>query len=437
MSTWTVRARIGADTFTQQRDPEEEPTLPVLYAVQWSHELDIEDDAWPVPEALTTATVTVLLAQASDAEDWDPTTTVHLEFLADAAATTVVDSFTGRGSFPVLEPHPLGALATITVVSYLMDLDAYLTGAAIMPAEEVDARLNREMGWGLGGQWADLAARAANPVTLLELTRSTLAYGASQTELNPALPDKWRIHELTAETDPLTGELDPVLPWGILQLDVDTYSSAPLVLRANPDAPGTWELWADPDEPATADAVIDANHVAMGARWGRAIGAAVNTIHVKMADGTFQTATSAAPGDPVVAYTVETDLATASEGLAIAQMLLPQPAEEGVSSPWEADAFTVLLDDTPDGWYPRPLREVMALGRIPREWHPTGSTYFLGIITRRELQVAQGTATVSVKLEGRLVLSPGPPDTLTIDEVPQTIDSLTDTINNFGNSRSV
>lgn len=435
MSIWTVRATIGGDTFDQQRDPEFEPTLPCLYSVQWSHELDLDsDDAWPVPDALTTATVTVLVAAASDAASWDSSTVVHLEFLADEPAATVVDSFSGRGSFPTIQPHPLGALITITVVSYLLDLDGFTTGGAAMPAEEVDARLNREVGWGLGGNWMDLAARPANPVTLLELIRETLSYGLAGSSGVPPLPTDWDQQQLVANVD-AAGALDPVFPWGISELARSTFSSGPLVLRENPDDPGTWELWADPDEPATADVVIDANDVYLDAQWSRGIGRSVNTVHVIMADDSIQSASNVAAGEPVVAYTIETELTNATEGAGLAAFLLPDG--DGEPSPWEASGFTVDLDATPDGWYPRPLRDVMALGRIPRHYHPEALTYFLGVVARTELAVAQGHATVTVTLERRRILSPGPPTVLTIDEVPQTIESLHDTIDNFGNSRSV
>lgn len=425
---WQVRARIGSDVFTQDRDLEEEPVLPSLYSVSWSHELDLDsEEAWPVPDALTTASVQLLMATAADAAAWDPTTVVHLEFLADGL--TVSDSFSGRGSFPVIEPHDLGVLVTISVVSYLMDLDAYLTGGVAMPAEEVDARLNREVGFGLGGTWMDLVARDPNPVSILTLARDTLGYGAVEAGFGPTL--HWELYQLTAEVD-AAGDLDPLFPWGVAQLETDIYSPAPLQLRPNPDAPGTWELWADPDDVATQANVVDALEVEFNARWSRGIGRSVNTVHVVMADDTIQSASNWTEG-AVVAYTVETELATPAEGLALAQLLLP--AGDGEPSPWEADAFTVLLDHTPDGWYPPPLREVLALGRLERRHHPEGLTYFVGLVSRVEFSATQGTATVQVQLQSRRVLAPGAPTGITIDDVPQDIDTLTDTIDSFVNAR--
>lgn len=435
MSIWTVRATIGADVFTQQRvanpDPDADPVLPALLSVKWLHELE-DSEGWPRARALTTATVQLLVANASDAADYTPDTVVHLEFYADELATTVVDSFSGRGSFPTIEPHELGAVVTIAVVGYLMDLDAYLTGGVAMPAEEADARFARELGIGAGGEWAELAARAPDPITLLELGRELAAYGASQIELNPALPDRWRLHGLLANVD-AAGVLDPVLPWTLETLDVSMFSTAPLQLRENPDAPGTYELWADPDDPATAALVIDAADTTMDAVWSRRVDHNINTVHIKLADGTFVTASNAAAGDVLVAWTLETQLADSAEASAIATQLLP-PTDAVVSSDWEAEAFTVVLDFTADGWYPLDLRELMALGNLQRRHHPEALTYWVGVVTSRELVVSGGSATVTLQLEGRPVQSTSL-TTLDIDDVPQTIDSVTGTIDSFVHAR--
>lgn len=433
MSVWTLRATIGADVYTQQRvedpDPDADPVLPALVSVKWLHELE-DHDGWPRMRALTTAQVQLLVANASDVADVTPATVVHLELFTDEAATTVVDSWSGRGSFPTIEPTELGCLVTISVVSYLMDLDGYLTGGAAMPAEEVDARLNRELGMGLGGEWAALAARDPDPISLLELARDTLAYGAVQTQPNPALPDRWRLQDFVPNID-AAGQLDPLFPWGIEQLEVRVFSPAPLRLREHPDAPGTYELWADPADPEAY--VIDAADTAMDAVWSRDVTGAVNTVHVKLADDTYVTASNAGAGDVIVAYTLETDLADPAEALAIATMLLP-PTDAVMASGWEAESFEVVLDFTPDGWYVQPLREVMALGGLQRRHHPEAVTYWVGVVTSIELVAASGRASVIVTLENRPIESPGAPEALTIDEVPQTIDSIPVPIDNFVNA---
>ena len=433
MSTWTVKATLGSDTFTQQRDWDEDPTLPALMSVEWTHELDIADaDAWPVPDQLTTATVTLLMAEAADAAEFSPVMPCHLEFYADAAAATVVDSFDGRGSFPVIEYHPRGVLVTVTVVSYLMDLDAYLTGGGAMPAEEVDDRLNRELGFGLSGEWMDLAARPIGGITLLELARETLGYGLHNDEVNPALPDRWEMYQLIQNVD-AAGNLDPFFPWGVGLVPRRVFSSAPLQLRENPDDPGTYELWADPDDPDTADLVIDAQNVLAALRLTRSIDRSVNTVSVEMADGTYATATNHQEAGEFVIATQRTgtELATFAEGLALAEFLLPEGTDP---SEWEADAFTVNLDATPDGWYPQPLRSVMAVGGVPRMYHPERLTYLAGVTSRIALSVTQGTAQVTITLDSRRVIS-DTPTALSIDEVPQDIDTVTGVIDSFINAR--
>jgi hypothetical protein len=429
MGQWTVTARLGDDTYTQQRDWDEDPTLPCLLGVAWSHELDSGvADTWPIPDLLTTATVTLLVEQASDAAHYDPTTTVHLEFYADAAATTVVDTFSGRGSFPLMEAHPQGVLVTITVVSYLLDLDAYMTGGGTMPAEQTDARLNRELGFGLSGDWMDLAARPVGAVSLLELARDSLYYGLADTEVNPSLPARWEMYQLVQNTD-ADGYLDPFFPWGVGELDQRVISTAPLRLRENPDDPGTYELHADPDDPA--EYVIDAAEVALELQLGRAIGQSVNTVHVVMDDDTHVTATNhQEAGEYVIAAERETELADPAQGLILADYLLP---EGTTPSEWEAEAVTVLLDHTPDGWYPPPLRTVAALGGIPRHYHPENLTYLVGVVSRVSLAVSQGVAVVTVKLDSRRIVSANVVS-LSLDEVPQDIDTITGTIDSFINA---
>lgn len=436
MSVWTLRATIGGTTYTQQRvenpDPDADPALPALVAVKWLHELE-DGDGWPRARALTTAQVQLLVDEAADAADITPETVVHLELLTDELATTVVDSWSGRGSFPTIEPTELGCLVTISVTSYLLDLDGYMTGGAAMPAEEADARMARELGLGIGGEWAELAARPADPISLLELARDTFSYGAAQTELNPALPNKWRLFDFLPQTD-AAGQLDPVTPWGIEQLDVRVFSPAPLTLRENPDAPGTYELWADPEGTAAAY-VIDGANTTMEAVWSRKVGGVrINTVHLVMADDTYVTASNAEPGDVIVAYTIETQLADAGEALEIATQLLP-PTDALVDSGWEAESFTVVLDYAPDGWYVQPLREVMALGGIQRRHHPEGVTYWVGVVTSTELVASGGSASVTVQLEGRAVEGPGAPDSITINDVPQTINSVKPAIDRFIHAR--
>jgi hypothetical protein len=433
VSDWTVEVTLGPDTFTQQRAPDADPTLPCLLSVEWSHELDLsEADAWPVPDEFTTATVVLLMERASDAAHYSPVMPCHLAFYTDDPATTPVDTFDGRGSFPVIDWHPLGVQVTITVVSYLLDLDAYLTGGGTMPAEQADARLNRELGFGLSGTWMDLAARDVGGISLLELARETLGYALVDVGVNPSLPASWEMYQLVQNVD-AAGNLDPFFPWGIGEVPRRVFSSAPLQLRENPDDPGTFELWADPDDPATASLVIDADTVAQQLRLTRSIDRSINTVSVELADGTYATATNHQEAGEFVVATQRTgtQLATFAQALVLAEFLLPEGTDP---SEWEADAFTVVLDATPADWYPQPLRSVMAVGNVPRQAHPDELTYLVGVVSRLNLAVASGSAQVTVTLDSRRVIS-DTPTALSIDEVPQDIDTVSGTIDSFIHAR--
>lgn len=427
MSTWQVVATIGGTTFTATRvttDPPPEATLPALLSVRWSHDLERTDEAWPTRTALTTATVQLLMDTAAEAATWGPGTVVHLEFLAEVGGA-VVDSYSGRASFPEIEPHEVGVLVTITVSSYLLDLSGYPTGGGVMPSETPRARLNREMGWGLGVAFdaMTLAARPVGLTNLLALVQDTLFGSLADSEVNPALPPKWGMYEVTAEVDS-DGNLDPLFPWGIVELERRSFlTDPPLLVRENPDDPGTYELWADPDDPATADAVVDGNLVEFRAKWSRRLDRQTNTIHVQLADGTYWTASNAEPGEGLVAYTRETQLAGFADAEVLADFLLPDRQGPAEPSAWEAESFTVLLNHTPDGWYPKALRGFMALSDVQRHHHPEALTYLVGMVTGLALEATGDEARVTVTLEGHRVYS-DPPGILTIDDVPHAIDAM-------------
>lgn len=444
MATWQFRATIGGTLYTATRteDPAD-VAPPALYSVRWSHELERTDRAWPARTALTTATVQLVMAEAADAAEWGPTTPVFLEFLTEAGGA-VVDSFAGRASFPEIEPLPegsgAGVLVTITVSSYLLDLASYPEGGYDFPAETVAARVNRLMGgtvtlhpkvWGF-----DLAARPKSTSNILDLVVETMNCSLADAEVHPGLPDRWIMHELAPNL--LAGGLDPVAPWTFDSMDRRIFSSAPLQVRENPDAPGTYELWADPDDPDTESLVVDANRVEFGGKWARRLDRSTNIVTVTMADGSYQVANNA-PGvlRALVNYTRETTLTDPAEALALAEYLVPEDQGPAEPSAWDPEAFTVLLDHTPDGWYVPGLREYLAIGNLTRAHHPDAQVYAVGLVTSIVLEATGDTARVTVTIEGHRAYGPGAPDGLSIDEVPQDIDAFpTTTIDAMAHARA-
>jgi hypothetical protein len=445
MATWQVRATIGLLTLftaTKTDDPAD-VAPPRLYSVRWSHELERTDRAWPSRTAITTATVQLVMAEAADAADWGPQTEVFLEFLTEPGGA-VVDSFAGRASFPEIEPLPegsgAGVLVTLTVSSYLLDLASYPEGGYDYPAETVADRVNRLMGgtvtlhpkvWGF-----NLAARPKATSNILDLVVETMNCSLADISFNPALPDKWIMHELAPNL--LSGGLDPVHPWTFDTMERRSFSSAPLQVRANPDNPGTYELWADPDDPDTDGLVIDANEVEFGGKWTRRLDRSTNVVTVVMADGSYQFANNA-PGvlRALVNYTRETTLTDPAEGLALAEYLVPEDQGPAEPSAWDPEEFTVLLNHTPDGWYVPGLREYLAVGNLQRVHHPDSQVYAIGLVTSTLLEASGDTAKVTVRIEGHRAYGPGAPQGITIDDVPQDIDAFpTTTIDAMAHARA-
>lgn len=441
MSDWTIRATIGGTVYTANRaDAPGEADLPALYGVSWGHELEDDDGGWPRRMALTSGSVQLLVAEAADAAHIGPQLTVFLEFITGGVT---VDWFAGRASFPEISPHDLGALVTVQVSPYLVDLAGYEAGASNYPQETQGERLERLMPWSLGTDWSmTFAARSASATDLLSLVRETFATGA--VDVSPLhLPGTaYELYELRANVDPVTGQLDPVSPWDFLQLVDRVPSPVPLKLREAPDEPGTWELYADPDDPATAPYVIDGTCVAMDATWSRRTDRDANTVHVKLDDGTVVTVTTAETGDVVSAFELDTSLVNPTHAQRLGEAYLPpQLGGLGVASDWAAEAFTVLLDDTAAGWYPppvvdvvdraQPLRAVMALSDIQRRHHPDSAVFMVGVVTALELTAAGGTARLQVQLEGHESAYGGAfddPWPVTLGEVAASIDSLHDSV---------
>lgn len=410
-------------------DPGDDPVLPQLVSVTWTHALDDADEAWPRRQAISTATVVLLMETAADAAYIGPDSRVWLELLTEAAGDPV-DSFSGRASYPTITPHDDGVLVTITVTDYLLDLTAFAVGGADMPAETAADRINSLMGGSLEvplAPWsAQLAARPKNTTTLLAMMQEIVHGVMADANIHPTLVT-WAGYELRPHFD--GGYLHPTEPWQLVRLDKEPNPvPPPLKLREHPDAPGTFELWADPDDPDTAAAVLDASCTTFEAEWAKRYNLTVNTIHVKLADGSHVTATNNADlAVAPVAYTRETQLVDPDDALELAAFLLPAEKLAEPSS-WQAEAFTVLLDETPDGWYPLPLRSPMALGGIQRRHHPEALTYFTGVVTQLELSVAAGSATVTVRLEGQPVGESDPLAMLTVADLPGNVDDYDDSV---------
>lgn len=406
---------------------------PRLYSVRWSHELERTDRGWPTRSALTTATVQLVMAQASDAAEWGPLTEVFLEFMTEPGGT-VVDSFAGRASFPEIEPLPegsgAGVLVTMTVSSYLLDLASLPEGGYDYPAETVADRVNRLMGGTITldpSIWAfDLAGRAKATSNVLDLVVETLASSLADIEFNPALPPRWVMHEVMPNL--LNGGLDPVTPWTLGTLERRVFSSAPLQVRENPDAPGTYELWADPDDPDTFGLVLDANLVEFGGKWSRRLDRSTNTVTVVLSDGSHVTANNA-PGvlRALANYTRETNLTDPAEALALAEYLVPEDQGPAEPSAWDPEEFTALLDHTPVGWYVPGLRDYLAVGNLTRVHHPDNQVYAVGLVTSTLLDASGDTAKVTVTIEGHRAYGPGGPTGVEIDDVPQAIDAFPST----------
>ncbi len=440
MSDWTIRATIGGTVYTANRaDAPGEAELPALYGVHWRHELEDDESGWPRRRAVTSGSVQLLLAEAADAAGFGPEQTVFLEFITGGQT---VDWFAGRGSFPVIEPvDKLGVLVTLTVTAYEMDLAALPAGDSDYPEESQAARLNRIMtdyGWAfsIGSFPMTFAARQASATDVLSLLRETLATGAA--DASPIhLPDSvWRLYELWVDIDPDTGELDPT-PYGIIELEPIGLNSLPLKLREHPDEPGTYELWADASDPELSATIVDGACVKMDAQWSRGF-RDPNTVYVIKANDAVVKVSEALPGDDERPFSLETTLTSTADAQRLGGAYLPrQQGGEGVSSTWAAEAFTVLLDLTADGWYPprvadvldraQPLRAVMALSDVQRHHHPDGVTYFVGAVTALGLSAAGGTAELTVQLEPH-ESSPsgefGSPPRLRIDDVTAPIDSM-------------
>lgn len=439
MSEWTVRVTIpGLAIYTGTRslviDPDADPVLPQLTSVQWSHELETDDDAWPRREAITTATLTILMETAAQAATIGPQSLVYCELLTELGGDTV-DSFSGRASYPSIVPHELGVLVTITVTDYLIDLAAYMVGGADLPAELAADRINDMMGGSLivpETPWAVMqAARPANAVTLLDFMRELV--GGTMAELVVLhVGIQYAAYELRARLD--GGYLHPTNPWTLVRLDKRLFPDVPpLLLRENPDAPGTYEAYADPGDTDTAPAVIDGTCTTFDAQWAKRLNGpeTINTVHVKLANGHHVSVTNANVSEALVAYTRETQLDSGetTNATALAEFLLPDANDEPTSS-WQAESFTVLLNETPDGWYPMPLRSIMALSDIQRRHHPEAKTYLAGVVTKLELSVAAGVATATVRLEGMPIYGGDvAAGGITIDQLPGTIDQLDVTMN--------
>lgn len=413
-------------------DPLTAADLPRLVGVRMTDALEDALGVWPPKKARETATIVLVCATAAEAAAMvTQGTDVDLRFYADAA--TPVGSptfqFVGRASDPEIAPHPLGVVVTVVVSDYRVDLDAETVGGVAYPAEAADARLQRmftEAGMatspGLTSPrtWPALAARPAEPVSLLEEVSRILSFvvasdptGYHLQELVPQLGADGGLYTTPYRADPI-----PDVP------------VSPAPLRINP---ATGAVTADPDDLVTRPYVVDANRVAFGGTWTRRRGDQVDTVDVVLADQSVVRVTTHVNGQARSTYRLETSLTDLADGARTGEHLLPARYDTADPSGWQAETFTVYLNETPVGWFPRPLREVMAVADLQARHNPDGTTWWAGVVAARELVVAEGVATVALTLAA--VGSAAGANSVTIDALTVPIDSLTHTIDTLAHTR--
>lgn len=449
MSVWTIRATIGDTTWTATRVTDADPpeaVPPALVSVRWTDELEPGDraGAWPRWRAITTAQVVLIMEDATEAAWITNGLPVYLEFLTPGTPDPVVVAWwAGRASDPKIQPHELGVLVTVTCTEYLADLGEYTSGLTNYAAGEADDHLLEIMedaglpdisatGTGVTPFWDGIAARPAEAGSVLDLVTQVLTTSTNYTVI-PGIPvptvSAPRMYEVRPNLS--AGVLDPSFPWKYSELLRSITTPAPLVLTEDP--PGTWTATVDPTDPDTRPYVLDADsEVLFDAVWSRRLVDATNTVDVVMHDQTLVRVTTA--GDaPRVTYRVETHQTEVDRAAALASFLLPDTGEaEGAS--WQPETLTVLLNNTPDGFFPGPIRSVFAVGPLQARHHPEGSTYWVGVVTRIDLDASAGDARATLTMESRPVDTGA--DSITIDQLPGTVDGLAVRIDDLAHVRA-
>ncbi len=447
MTVWTIRATIGDTTWSATRnpdpDPETPPVPPCLVSVRWTDELQdgARVGAWPRWQAITTAQVVLVMADATEAGWITNGLPVFLEFLT-ATDTDPVATWAGRATDPKIEPHDQGVLVTVVCTDYLADLGEYTSGTANFAAGEADDHLLDIMdqaglpavstaGSTVSNFWDNVAARPAEAGTVLDLLTQVLTTATNYEVIPIPLPHVGEVamHEVRPNLD-ADGLLDEAFPWKLAKLDRSVTTPAPLVLTEGP--PGTWTATVDPSDPDTRPYVLDADtEVLFDAVWSRRLVDATNTVDVVMHNQDVVRVTTGAT--PRVTYRVETHLTELDGGGRLAAFLMPDPGDAAVSA-WQPEALTVLLNQTPDGFFPGPLRSVFAVGPLQARHHPEGVTYWVGVVTRMDLAASGDDARVTLSLESRPVSAGA--DAITIDDLPGTINGLDVTIDALAHVRA-
>lgn len=450
MSVWTMRATIGGTTWTATRVTDPDPPAPVppaLVGIRWTDELQdgTRAGAWPRWRAISTAQVVLFMENASEAAWITSGLPVYLEFLTPGTPDPVVVAWwAGRASDPRIEPHDQGVLVTVVCTDYLADLGEYTAGTTNYPAGEADDHMLEIMedaglpdissaGTGVTPFWDNIAARPAEAGSVLDLLTQVLTTSTNYTVI-PGVPvptvSAPRMYEVRPNLD-AAGELDASFPWEFSELVRSVTTPAPLVLTEGP--PGTWTATVDPDDPATRPYVLDAAaEVLFDAVWSRRLVDATNTVDVVMHNQDVVRVTTA--GDnPRVTYRVETHQTEVDRAAALASFLLPD-AGDASGAAWQPESLTVLLNNTPDGFFPGPIRSVFAVGPIQERHHPEGVPYWVGVVTRIDLDASADDARATLTLESR------PVDTgaasITIDQLPGTVDGLAVSIDDLAHVRA-
>lgn len=442
---WRCVARVGelvvsSVQLAEDADPDTDPELPQLAEVRWTDELTADQHTWPLTQGPSTAKLVLLLDSAADAAAITASTTVAVELYRQDADTVPVATFHGRASDPVITPHELGVMVELTCGDYLSDLAADTVGASDYPSETTEDRVHRlfdavgqprpkewleasgvwvslpdsyTSGKGPEGVWPMLAARSASATSLLAEAQATLAHSVWRTwQVITEGLSRFRDPQMYELRPHLTdGELDPTIPWQVVELDPELEANAPLRLVLSDRV---WTAEVADDDPDVMDVLVPAEYTSWDATWARRTVSDVNTVDVVLADQSVVRSTTLEPGERRVTDRRETQLTGAYHPDAVTafgasvvgdpakhlgDFLLPDRLDTPGSS-WEADRFTVELDraGAPADWWPGELREVRTVSGVQPRHSPEGRSWWTGVVAFREVSIAGGECRVELGL---------------------------------------
>lgn len=421
MSTWRLEVSVaGLDPLVATGPASGElgaEDLPRVVRASWVDELDPDDQSWPARQAVSTGQLQLLMATAAEAAAITATSPVAVELYRPADAATPVATFYGRAGEPQLAIHDHGVMVSMAITDYLADLAEPTVGDVDYPAETAGQRALRILGEaghgqpadmpalepGPAGFWPPVAARSASATDALPLLQRALHVIYQRrmvvTEgLSYYLPQLWTIRP---NVDPATGQL-AANPWRGAELPTEAETLPVLQLV---EVAGVWQLAAPAaGEPATAG-VIPGAAIPHSASWVRPKGRNPNTVDIVKAGERVISTVLAGTTTPVV-HRIETDLTADADAAQLGAFLLPLGGADPASS-WEAEGFTVLVDETPPGWWPGQLRDARTVTGLQPRHNPEGRDWWAGTIAAIEVEIADGELTAKLQLEARAVV-PGP-----------------------------